>query len=95
MPASWLRKEYSDVEWTNADLFFLGDTLLRGMPVARVAGFLNRSPAEVRVKALELKVSIADDTSCEEKRPETVSGANCPQALLKRARPSRGNFALV
>ena len=61
MPASWLRKEYSDAEWTNADLFFLGDTLLRGMPVARVAGFLNRSPAEVRVKARELKVSIADD----------------------------------
>ena len=48
-------------EWTNADLFFLGDTLLRGMPVARVAGFLNRSPAEVRVKARELKVSIAAD----------------------------------
>jgi hypothetical protein len=61
MPASGIRKEYPDVEWTHADLFFLSDTLLRGMPVNRVAGFLNRSPAEVRVKARELKVSIADE----------------------------------
>ena len=61
MPASGLSKEYSDVEWTNSDLFFLSDTLLRGMPVVRVAGFLNRSPAEVRLKARELKVSIADE----------------------------------
>ena len=67
MPASGLRREHSEVEWTHADLFFLSDTLLRGMPVDRVAGFLNRSPAEVRVKARELKVSIADeglDVSC-------------------------------
>ena len=60
MPASGLRKEYSDVEWANADLFFLCDTLLRGMSVARVAGFLNRSPAEIRMKASELEVSVAD-----------------------------------
>lgn len=61
MPASGFRKEYSDVEWTNADLFFLSNTLRRGMPVDRVAGFLNRAPAEVRVKARELKASVADD----------------------------------
>jgi hypothetical protein len=48
-------------EWTSADLFFLADTLRRGMSVDRVAGFLNRSPAEVRVKAREVKVSIAAD----------------------------------
>jgi hypothetical protein len=47
-------------DWTAADLFFLSDTLRRGMPVDRVAGFLNRSPSEVRVKARELKVSVAD-----------------------------------
>ena len=59
--SSGLRKEYPDVEWGSADLFFLSDTLRRGMPVGRVAGFLNRSTSEVRAKAGELKVSIADD----------------------------------
>ena len=63
MPASGFRKEYSDIEWTNADLFFLSNTLRRGMPVDRVAGFLNRAPAEVRVKARELKASVADDNA--------------------------------
>jgi hypothetical protein len=61
MPASGVRKEYSGIEWTKADLFFLADTTRRGMPIERVAGFLNRSPAEIRIRALELKVSIADD----------------------------------
>ena len=58
---SALRNEYSGVEWDSADLFFLSDTLRRGMPLGRVAGFLDRSPAEVRVKARELKVFVADD----------------------------------
>ena len=52
---------HSGSEWDEADLFFLADTLRRGMPVDRVAGFLNRTPAEVRVKARDLKVSVADD----------------------------------
>lgn len=52
---------HSGSEWDNADLFFLSNTLRRGVPVDRVAGFLNRSSAEVRVKALELKVFVADD----------------------------------
>lgn len=61
MSASGLRKEYPDVEWDSADLFFLSDTLRRGMPVGRVAGFLNRSTSEVRAKAAKHKVVIADD----------------------------------
>jgi hypothetical protein len=61
MPTLGLREEHSDVEWTTADLFFLSNTLRRGMPVDRVAGFLSRSASEVRAKALELKVSVADD----------------------------------
>ena len=58
---SALRNEYSGAEWNSADLFFLSNALRRGMPVDRVAGFLNRAPAEVRVKARELKASVADD----------------------------------
>ena len=52
---------HSGSEWDEADLFFLADTLRRGMPIDRVAGFLSRSPAEIRMKASELKVSVADD----------------------------------
>ena len=52
---------HSGSEWDEADLFFLADTLRRGMPIDRVAGFLNRSAAEVRLKARDLKVAIADD----------------------------------
>jgi hypothetical protein len=61
MPASGVRKEYSEVEWNNADVFFLYDTLRHGMPVDRVAGFLSRSTSEVRAKARDLKVPIAHD----------------------------------
>ena len=51
---------HSGSEWDDADLFFLADTLRRGMPIDSVAGFLSRSESEVRAKARELKVSIAD-----------------------------------
>ena len=37
--------------WDKADLFFLENTLRRGMPVEVVAGFLGRSAAEVRARA--------------------------------------------
>ena len=74
--------ESSDLEWNNADLFFLGDTLRRGMPVDRVAGFLNRSETEVRAKARELKVSIADDPARRKTGVRSVSDLSC--SLLKR-----------
>ena len=60
MECSRPSNEHSNSDWDNADLFFLTDTLRRGMPVDRVASFLNRSPAEIRMKAGELKVSVAD-----------------------------------
>jgi hypothetical protein len=41
--------------WVKADLFFLCDTLGRGMSFAEVAGFLRRTENEVRNKAKELK----------------------------------------
>jgi hypothetical protein len=55
-----LKKEGPVSQWDNADLFFLSDTLRRGMPLDRVAGFLSRPGSEVRAKAQELNVSIAD-----------------------------------
>jgi hypothetical protein len=75
-------------EWTSADLLFLADTLRHGMPVDRVAGFLSRSESEVRVKARELNVSIADDAR-EERRTE-IGLRPRPQRLrvMRRVRSS-------
>ena len=61
MECSRLKKEGPVSQWDNADLFFLSDTLRRGMPLDRIAGFLSRSESEVRAKAQELNVSTADD----------------------------------
>ena len=60
MKQRWSAKEVPNCEWSNADLLFLSDTLRRGMRVDRVAGFLNRSEPEVRAKARELNVPVAD-----------------------------------
>ena len=40
--------------WSKADLFFLKDSLQRGMPIEEVAAFLGRDAHEVRAKAQEL-----------------------------------------
>ena len=39
--------------WPRADLFFLKDSLQRGMSLAEIAGFLGRTADEVREKAEE------------------------------------------
>jgi hypothetical protein len=41
----------SGQSWEKADLFFLIDALARGMSIAEVAAFLNRSEEEVRQRA--------------------------------------------
>jgi hypothetical protein len=41
--------------WLKADLLFLGLSLLNGMPVGEVAGFLGRNEDEVREKVVELR----------------------------------------
>jgi hypothetical protein len=41
--------------WVKKDLFFLEDSLRRGMSFAEVAGFLCRTEDEVRAKAKALK----------------------------------------
>ena len=40
--------------WARADLFFLKDSLERGMSLAEIAGFLRRTADEVREKAKSL-----------------------------------------
>ena len=40
--------------WERADLFFLKDSLERGMSLAEIAGFLGRTADEVREKAEHL-----------------------------------------
>jgi hypothetical protein len=40
--------------WAKADLFFLKDSLERGMSLAEIAGFLRRTADEVREKAKDL-----------------------------------------
>jgi hypothetical protein len=41
--------------WERADLFFLKDSLERGMSSAEIAGFLRRTADEVREKAKDLE----------------------------------------
>jgi hypothetical protein len=40
--------------WVKADLFFLADSLQRGMSLAEIARFLSRTANEVREKAKDL-----------------------------------------
>jgi hypothetical protein len=40
--------------WARADLFFLKDSLERGMSLAEIAGFLRRTADEVQEKAKDL-----------------------------------------
>jgi len=44
-------QNHSGQSWEKADLFFLIDALARGMSIAEVAAFLNRSEEEVRQRA--------------------------------------------
>ena len=41
-------------QWARSDLFFLKDSLERGMLLAEIAGFLRRTADEVREKAKSL-----------------------------------------
>jgi hypothetical protein len=43
-----------DKPWARADLFFLKDSLERGMSLAEIAGFLRRTADEVQEKAKDL-----------------------------------------
>ena len=44
-------ENHSGKSWEKADLFFMIDALARGMSIAEVAAFLNRSEDEVRQRA--------------------------------------------
>jgi hypothetical protein len=44
--------------WARADLFFLKDSLERGMSLAEIAGFLRRTADEVREKGKDLNRSV-------------------------------------
>lgn len=43
-------------DWSNADLFFLADSIRHGRPMSEVAGFLGRDQSEVRAKARTFKL---------------------------------------
>jgi hypothetical protein len=45
--------------WARADLFFLKDSLERGMSLAEIAGFLRRTADEVREKGKDLNKSVS------------------------------------
>ena len=51
---------YEDYEapWEQTVLFFLRDAVQRGMPRAKIAGFLGRTEAEVREKSRALKLGV-------------------------------------
>ena len=58
-----MRDNQSAEPWCPADLFFLKNTLKRGMKPEEVAGFLGRAPREVVAKAKELRISVSDETA--------------------------------
>jgi hypothetical protein len=43
-------------QWSNADLFFLIDSVRHGRPFFEIAGFLGIGEAKVRLKVRELKL---------------------------------------
>ena len=43
-------------QWSNADLFFLIDSVRHGRPFLEIAGFLGIGEGQVRLKARELKL---------------------------------------
>jgi hypothetical protein len=50
------RYEEYEVPWEKSDLFFLRDAVQRGVPYAKIAGFLGRTEAEVREKSRALRL---------------------------------------
>lgn len=89
---SGLDMESSDLEWTNADLFFLVDTLRHGIPVDRVAGFLNRSETEVRASTGTQGLHRGQPRA-KKNGVRSVSDLSC--SLLKRGRLYVEIFALA
>ena len=55
--------------WCSADLFFLGNTLKRGMTPEDVAGFLGRAVSEVIAKANELRIPVAERSDASHREP--------------------------
>jgi hypothetical protein len=47
--------------WCKQDLFFMGSTLRRGASFSEVAGFLCRPEGEIRAKAIELGIHVAEE----------------------------------
>jgi hypothetical protein len=59
---------HSNEPWSDADLFFLSDTLRHGMSVAEVAGFLGRSVDEVLAKAKALHIALRSSLKATQQR---------------------------
>lgn len=66
--------------WSNADLFFLRDTLNRGMKPEEVAGFLGRTMGEVTAKAKELRITVF-----ERGKSKKDDGGSSPDAATSAA----------
>ena len=53
--------EYRSIEpWDRADVFFLRDTITRGMQPEEIAGFVGKSVSEVIAKAKALRISVTE-----------------------------------
>jgi hypothetical protein len=62
-------ENHSKEPWCPADLFFLGNTLKRGMTPEEVAGFLGRTESEVIAKANELRIHVAERGDASHREP--------------------------
>ena len=71
--------------WCSADLFFLGNTLKRGMTPEDVAGFLGRAVSEVIAKANELRIPVAE-------RSDAPIASHKSWPYSKRSAPAETGF---
>jgi hypothetical protein len=58
--------------WAKADLFFLKDSLQRGMSLVEIAGFLGQTADEVREKAKDLN---SESATTEGRAPTRLTAA--------------------
>jgi hypothetical protein len=83
--------------WERADLFFLKDSLERGMSLAEIAGFLRRTVDEVREKAKDLNKRVSRNRGAAHDLFDRRSATTSLFALVSRSpagrRPAR--FGLI
>lgn len=70
--------------WSDADLFFLSNSLRQGMSLKEVAGFLGRTVEEVRAKAQALHLPLNESYGSTAPRAPNHAERRWPKITLRR-----------